>query len=490
MEIDELTAAERRVWEAFPDGTEVDFRRTPDENPADGTGGADWGPERTVRARVLRSLLLDGPTRAGEIPVLKVVGARITGTLDLKYATIDHAVELKHCHFTDGPALYDFRVRQLNLRGSVLPGLHAARLQVDGVLRLTDCRITYQVRLGGARIAGALFLDGAHLTSSDTSEPVLQLNQVTIGDALWAPGLRVEGETRLESATVTGSVMLRDARFENPGATALQARTLTLDADLQAGCLVARGMLDLRGARIPGQLNLSYARLSHPEGMALRVSSAVLGELWLREPEGIEGALNLRRARVDALHAAPEVWPGELNLDGLTYTALTPHAPAARRLAVLERDSDGYVPYAYEQLAAAYRRVGDERAARTVQLAKLRRHRGTLPWYRRLWGQVQDATVGYGFRPLRAAGWLLSLLAVGAVVFGLHPPAALKPDEAPPFNPVFYTLDLMLPVISFGQEAAFAPAGPYQALSYGLTLTGWILATTVLTGVTRAVSRQ
>lgn len=48
----------------------------------------------------------------------------------------------------------------------------------------------------------------------------------------------------------------------------------------------------------------------------------------------------------------------------------------------------------------------------------------------------------------------------------------------------------MLPVISFGQEAAFAPAGWYQALSYGLVLTGWILATTVVTGITRAVSRQ
>jgi hypothetical protein len=355
---------------------------------------------------------------------------------------------------------------------------------------LTGCRITHQVRLGGSHIAGALFLDGAHLSSEYTREPVLQLNQATIGDALWAPGLRVEGETRLESATVTGSVTFKDARFEHAGATALQARTLTVDADLQAGCLVACGMVDLRGARIPGQLNLSYARLSHPGGTALRASSTALGELWLRAPQRIEGALNLRRARVDALHAAPEVWPEELNLDGLTYATLSPHAPAEQRLTVLERDADGYVPYAYEQLAAAYRRVGDERAARTVQLAKLRRHRGTLPWHRRLWGQVQDATVGYGFRPLRAAGWLLSLLAVGAVVFALHPPHALKPDEAPPFNPVFYALDLMLPVISFGQEAAFAPAGWYQALSYGLVLTGWILATTVVTGITRAVSRQ
>jgi hypothetical protein len=157
---------------------------------------------------------------------------------------------------------------------------------------------------------------------------------------------------------------------------------------------------------------------------------------------------------------------------------------------MLERDGDGYLPYAYEQLTAAYRRTGDDDAARLVQLAKQRRHRRTLPWYGRLWGHVQDATVGYGFRPLRAAVWLLSLLAVGSVTYGLHHPPPLQPSEAPEFNPVFYTLDLLLPVISFGQESAFAPRGWYQTLSYVLIITGWILATTVVAGVTRTVSRQ
>ncbi len=151
---------------------------------------------------------------------------------------------------------------------------------------------------------------------------------------------------------------------------------------------------------------------------------------------------------------------------------------------------DSYLPFIYEQLTASYRRIGDDDAARTVQLAKQRRHRRTLPWYGRLWGHVQDMTVGYGFRPLRAGGWLLSLLAVGSVAFGLHHPPPLKPAEAPDFDPVFYTLDLLLPVISFGQENAFAPEGGHQTLAYVLIITGWILATTVIAGLTRTVSRQ
>ncbi|WP_217213672.1 hypothetical protein [Streptomyces sp. AC550_RSS872] len=83
--------------------------------------------------------------------------------------------------------------------------------------------------------------------------------------------------------------------------------------------------------------------------------------------------------------------------------ARSPHvSPPNRTLPLLEREADGHLPFAYEQLAAAYRAVGDGRAACTVQLARLRRHRRALPWYARFWGHLQDTTVGYGFRPLRA----------------------------------------------------------------------------------------
>lgn len=115
-----------------------------------------------------------------------------------------------------------------------------------------------------------------------------------------------------------------------------------------------------------------------------------------------------------------------MRLDGLGYRTLAPHLPAELRLPLLEREESGYLPYAYEQLAAAYRTAGDDAAARTVQLAKLRRHRGTLSRPARFWGHLQDATVGYGFRPMRAAYWLLLLLCTGAVAFALHHPHALK----------------------------------------------------------------
>ncbi|WP_030245895.1 hypothetical protein [Streptomyces sp. NRRL S-455] len=489
MEIDNLTPAEERVWRAFPRAQDVDFRQSADEDPA---RGAEWGPERTVRASVLRALLLSAPQEDGEIAALRLAGARITGVLRLQYADIDHAVRLSDCFFEEAPVLYGARLRQLNLRGSVLPGLVAATLRVDGVLRVSGCRFEGRpVRLGGAQIAGALFMDGARIEGPLTGQPALQLNHVTVGDGLSASGLRIRGEIRLTGASVAGSITFNESRMEvGPGEPALDAETLAVEGDVLLRRVDVRGWIGLRGARIAGRLDLSHARLSNPGDAALRASSCTIGELWVRRSPPMEGTLNLRRTQMDVLFLEPESVPDEVLLDSLVYTSLSPHEPAERRLAMLERDGEGYVPHAYEQLTAAYRRIGDDEAARLVQLAKQRRHRGTLPWYGRLWGYVQDATVGYGFRPLRAAGWLVSLLVIGSVAYALHHPEPLKPDEAPQFNPVFYTLDLLLPVISFGQEGAFAPDGRYQWLSYALVLTGWILATTVVTGITRTVSRQ
>ncbi|MFF6911515.1 membrane-associated oxidoreductase [Streptomyces sp. NPDC012466] len=488
MEIHTMTPAEERVWRAFTRGEDVDLRGPAGEDP---TRGAEWGPERTLRATVVRALLLSAPQEDGETAALRLAGARITGALNLQYADVDHAVRLSDCFFEDVPVLYAARLRQLNLRGSALPGLDAATLRVDGVLRMSGCLFEGPVRLGGAQISGALFMDGAAIDEPPPGQPALQLNHVTVGDGLSAPGLRTRGEVRLTGASVAGSVDLNGARLEaGAGEVALDAETLTVDGDALLRDADVLGWIGLRGARIAGRLDLSHARLANPGDAALRASSCTIGELWLRKSPPMAGTLNLRRAQLDVLFLEPEVVPEEVLLDSLVYTSLTPHEPAERRLAMLERDGEGYVPHAYEQLTAAYRRIGDDPAARLVQLAKQRRRRGTLPWYGRLWGHVQDATVGYGFRPLRAAGWLVSLLVIGSLAYALHHPEPLKADEAPQFNAVFYTLDLLLPVISFGQEAAFAPTGGYQWLSYALVLTGWILATTVVTGITRTVSRQ
>lgn len=311
-------------------------------------------------------------------------------------------MQLRFCHFEQPLKLYGAQLRALVLSDSVLPGLSAGNLRVDGVLRLSCCRVSGPIRLQGAKISGAVFVNGARLgrpaapdtpAAADASDregaegPVLQLNHAAIGTDLWAVGLVAHGQVRLNGATVGGQVNLDDADLRVPaGETALHAETLSVGTDLRAVRLRARGRVNLSGSRIPHQLNLAYARLSNPGGPALRASSCVIGELWLREAAPIVGTVNLRRSQLDLLHVPPGVWPDRVRIDGLGYRALAPHLPAEQRLPLLEREEGGYLPHAYEQLAAAYRTAGDDAAARTVQLAKLHAAPPHPPRYARFWG--------------------------------------------------------------------------------------------------------
>ncbi|HEU5160051.1 MAG TPA: hypothetical protein VFU43_23845 [Streptosporangiaceae bacterium] len=504
MKFADLTPVERRVWRAFPRGEEVDLRRddAPGSDdladPHDPVAGGSWGPERTVRAEVLRQLLLGEVTEPAEVAALRLVGARISGELDLQYGTVPHPIRLMGCHFDRTPNLYGARTRQVNLSASYLPGLSAATIRVEGVLRLTDARIPGTVRLGGARISGAFFLDRAHIGGD--GERAMELNQAIVGDDVWAPGLVAHGELRMDGARVEGAFNLDEAHLSNPGRIALFGPGLTIGAGLRGKAMHADGMVHLMGARVTAAVFLLDARFTGggrapgreraEPAVALQLSHCQARELLLRGAEPITSGVYLRHAQFGVISAAPEVWPPHVELDGLTYSALEPRLPAERRLELLRRDRHGFVPHAYEQLAASYRRIGDDAAARTVLLAKQRRRRAGLAWYARLWGLAQDATVGYGYRPVRAVAWLVALLVAGSVTYGLREPRAIEPATAPVFNPVVYTVDLLLPIIDFHQENAFNPVGWSQWLSYALIAAGWLLATTIATGLTRAVNRQ
>src|SRR5919109_2686619 len=164
--------------------------------------------------------------------------------------------------------------------------------------------------------------------------------------------------------------------------------------------------------------------------------------------------------------------------------------PARERLSWLRRDTDGYQPQPYERLAQTYRALGLDADGRSVLLAKARDRRQTQGLPRKIVGWLQDILVGYGYRPFRAASWLVGLLAFGTVVFSLHKPPVLNADDHPHFNAFFYTLDLLLPVGDLGQERVFAPKGIYQWIANLLVAAGFVLGLTVAAGATRALSRE
>ncbi|MCD0448343.1 hypothetical protein LO762_03910 [Actinocorallia sp. API 0066] len=351
----------------------------------------------------------------------------------------------------------------------------APGLTVEGRILLRGAQVNGEINLEGAKVKG----DGAKaIVAEGMSAGSVRLR-----------GASVEGETTLRGARIADMVDGRDAVFSCPGDVALRMSIAEVTGDVFLRRATVRGAVRVAEARIGRVLELSDADLDNPGGNFLEARGLQAGRLTLR-PDTVKGSLDLEHARLGVLQDDPASWPEVIGLNGLTYEALEPRLPAAQRLDWLRRDDDGFQPQPYEQLAAYYTTTGQEREAQTVLLARERRETDLSPWAGRLWGRLQDATVGFGYLPLRSAAWLAVLVAIGSLVFAISEPAPLKDDEAPHFNPVTYTVDLLLPIVDLGQEHAFNPEGAHQWFSYVLVAAGWILATTIAAAAARTIGRR
>jgi hypothetical protein len=433
MRLADVSDTERAVLDAFGTGKRVDL------NGASGT---------VVRAEVLRFLLLGGvAAEPGDLPALRLVGARVTGLLEVEFADIAAPVSLRDCRFDAPISFFGSRLKRLSLQGSTMPILIASTATVDATLRLTECRCTGQLGLVNAQVNGAVLLNGARVGALDG------LAMRVTGDVIARNGFVCRGGMRLTNAAIGGSLRLDGA---------------TLDAQAAEG---------------PG--------LDDPDvepGIALdcrRVTARELVLLPARKPGGV---VDLGHAQLGLLRDDPKTWPDVVRLDGLTYEAVSDPEDAADRLRWLRLD--GYRPQAYAQLARVYRGAGRDDDARTVLLAGERHRREGLARPGRWWGRVQDLTIGYGYRPARAAAWLVALLALGTAVFGRYPARPVQPANAPEFVPPVYALDLILPAIDLGQQSAFTPHGGTAWLAYALILAGLLLVTTIAAAGARRLRRE
>lgn len=353
-----------------------------------------------------------------------------------------------------------------------------------------------RVSFVGAQVGNDLTLTGADMDPGRGARRggervALDADNITVGGTFDCRRLRARGEVRAVVGRVSGRLTLNDARLEKPGGrTCLRLSRAEIAADLFAAGLHATGRVRLSGTRVGGQADLTGARLAAPGDIALDAPTLQAGQLTLRPAGPVEGAVVLAHARVGVLHDDPRTWAPKLSLNGFAYESLEPRLPARERLRWLALAPDGHHSQPYERLAAHYTALGQHAEARRVQLARERlAHRTGAPALR-IWGLLQETTVAYGYQPWRAVVWLALLVTAGGVVYGTNPPRPLKADEAPHFNPVVYTLDLLLPLVDLGQQRAFNPAGGHQWFSYALVAAGWILVTVIAAAVARVLSRR
>ncbi|MEW1627318.1 oxidoreductase [Streptomyces sp. NPDC089173] len=503
LSYEELTPPERALWDAFPEGRRVDLRAGVPEVD-DPAAGHRWGRGRTVRAAVVATLLLganDGE-RSGTVAALRLVGARITGRLDLSGAEIFHTFSLEGCRLDEPVRLYGATTRTIAITDSRLPGVDAELARIEGDLDLRRSTVEGgSLTLINARMAGNLLVSDAEISGTD--EWAVLAGGLVLEGSVFGQRLVTRGGFRVPGAQLLSGLFLQGARLGSTRGVALAAGSVAASCVECSQGFTAEGEIRLRSARIEGLLTFEDAYLNG-HGTALDGVSMSVGDLDHRPAAPPSGLVDLRSAQATWFRDGERSWPEKVLLDGFTYGSIRsggssaaagdggtrPSHEVARRLDWVRRNP-GYAPQPYEQLAAWYRKVGHDDDARCVLLAKQRHRRLTLSLPARVWGHLLDVTVGYGYRPWMAGVWLLALTLLGTLAFSTHTPSRVKEDEGSPFQPFIYTLDLLVPIGDLGQRSGWywSDSG-VQWLAYLLIAFGWVLTTAIVAGVTRALQKS
>jgi hypothetical protein len=357
-----------------------------------------------------------------------------------------------------------------------------------------------EVRLLGANIGGQLNCDGGRFLNPNGH--ALHGEQLTVTQSMFCRnGFVARGAVNLLGADIGGQLDCEGGLLANRNGRALNGKGLTVAQGMFCRKeFVARGEINLLGANIGGELNCDDGRFSKPGGCALNMEGAKASALYLRPASSSSGDVSLANAQVGRLHDDPASWPAtaKLQLRGFVYESLENGAVKDRvrgRRAWLRRAPGRFNPQPYEQLAAVYRRDGDEQAARRVAIAKQWRRREVLGPLGKAWNWLLYVLVGYGYRTWLAGLWLLGLLLAGTAVFAsAHDHQQLTEAkgarELQHFNPLMYTLDVLLPIVDLGQQGGWVPHRGAAVWFWVLTLAGWVLTTAVVAGLTGVLKRD
>ena len=236
------------------------------EGPFDLTTMKAWGLERTIRAAVLRQLIVD-PQWPAHVKGVMLRGLRISGALDLEEATLRCPLHLQACYFDDpGPTVLNHATGSLvAITGCCMAGLAGEGLTIKKNLDLTDTTFTGQLVLSSADIGGSLDCSGAQLKASD-DDYALAAEGIKIGGAVFlGEGFTATGAIDLTAADIGHNLTCREVaglNGVNNDGNALVADAARIGGNvlLDEG-FAAAGAIYLVDADIGGSLGCSGAQL-------------------------------------------------------------------------------------------------------------------------------------------------------------------------------------------------------------------------------------
>ncbi len=435
--------------------------------------------------------------------------ARVTGTIHLNRAKIGGQLDCVEAELT----------------ASEGHALNAQGINVEQSLFLRKARVTGTIDLNSAKIGGQLDFEGAELT-------------VPTGHALNAQGINVAQDLFLRGAMVTGSIVLggakiggqmdcRGATFDGKGGNALNLQRATvIEALVWQRVTVTAGVVSLAAATVGDLCDdlTSWPKAHDPSLPSPQPKLDLDGFTYTR----LIATTTRAKDRLPWL-AAGSYWEG--NFTPQPYTQL------AKVLREIGHDREARVVLIErERRLAEHERLSQYRKRNGKYLFPLEKPLKDIAFILQwLWDIAFRWAIGYGYQPWRAAIALITLIALSSVTAqrawdeGSFAPNSdvilmsqswvdLTAQDCQPtsvgctqnpakdwsakyasgmdwdsFYAVAYGVDLVLPLIDLGQNAAWAPSkdrGPWGLfLWWGrwvAVIFGWLfsaLGAAALTGI-------
>lgn len=273
-----------------------------------------WGTDRTVRASVLRHLIL-----ADEWPVhqkgVQLHGFRISGRLDLDSAIVRCPLQLESCYFPEAVSLTGSTVSLFVMKDCHVAGLVGDALMVSRFLDFGGSTFAGPVRLMLADIRGGLNCRSCHLSNPDADGIVLFAERIRVGGNVFLdmnPGQRpflADGTLRMTDATIAGDLSCVGARLTLAAQNeiSLMAQRIKVGGNVFLTShpgetkFTAQGTINLVGADIVGAVDCSGASLGGGRGDALTGAGMKVGfGVLLGSGFTAAGAVDLRGADISA----------------------------------------------------------------------------------------------------------------------------------------------------------------------------------------------
>ncbi|MEP5631775.1 MAG: hypothetical protein ABJP79_07840 [Tateyamaria sp.] len=478
-----------------------------------------------------------------------------TATVSLHSATIGGqlACEGAKLNATKGIAL---NAQRAQIKG----GVFLRKVTTTATVDLNGATIGGQLSCYGAQITtvedDAISASNVRISGGVFLHPLTQKEKDRVETPFYATG-----EVRFNGATLGGVYAQQITLVATSSGQTLSLGGATVNGAVRLDGCDSTGEILLAGSRISGRLTCERIKIRNENGhafngQAMRVEHSFV---W-KKVEHTSGGVSLNGAHVAELNDDPDNWPktDDLFLDGFTYDRIkgtVSTSPA--RMGWLESGSffnREFRPQPYFQYAKFLRETGHDGEARRVLetaeglLRQDRRRRwrdprdtpglNDLQWHWKklvAWADEYSIdpslkwVIGYGHAPFRvihtmtsliglcwiltAITWHLGQFAPNSAVIQVSQGWETVQDHDNPakiwsetggggadwesFNAFAYAMDVVIPIINFGQTEAWAPSTTRGRWGWWLWwtkwffgLAGWIVTALGAAAITGIIRRE